>query len=105
MDLTILFFASLICGLIGAAIGAHKNRGGAGLFFGLLLGPLGWLIIAVGPDHRPAAKPVPAPAPAPVARLSASTTDALLDLKKLLDAGVITQSEFDSKKQTLLARL
>lgn len=38
--------------LIGAAIGQKKKRVGAGLFFGLILGPIGWLIIAVGPDHR-----------------------------------------------------
>jgi hypothetical protein len=38
--------------LIGAAIGRNKGRLGAGLFFGFLLGPIGWLIIAVGPDNR-----------------------------------------------------
>lgn len=74
MNLTTLFFASLICGLVGAAIGARKNRGGAGFFFGLLLGPLGWLIIAVGPDLRPLAKAQPAPVR--VSSPTASPTDA-----------------------------
>lgn len=38
--------------LIGAAIGQKKGRLGAGIFFGFLLGPIGWLVIAVGPDNR-----------------------------------------------------
>ena len=47
------FWMWLILGpLIGAAIGQNKGRLGAGLFFGLLLGPIGWLIVAVGPDNR-----------------------------------------------------
>src|SRR4051812_44153716 len=47
------FLIQLLCGwfvigMIGAAIGQMKGRVGAGLFFGLLLGPLGWLLIAAG---------------------------------------------------------
>ena len=37
--------------LIGVAIGLRKGRVGAGFFFGLLLGPIGWLLVAVGPDR------------------------------------------------------
>jgi len=34
-----------------------------------------------------------------------SPSDALIELKKLLDAGAITQEEYDAKKKTLLERL
>jgi len=50
-ELSAVFWIWLILGpLIGAAIGQKKGRAGAGFFFGLLLGPIGWLIVAVGPD-------------------------------------------------------
>ena len=39
--------------LVGALIGQAKGRIGAGLFFGLLLGPIGWLITALGPNKKP----------------------------------------------------
>jgi hypothetical protein len=39
--------------LIGTLIGQIKGRTGAGAFFGLLLGPLGWIIIALGPNKKP----------------------------------------------------
>lgn len=39
--------------LVGGAIGNLRGRPEAGVGFGLLLGPLGWLIVAVGPDFRP----------------------------------------------------
>lgn len=37
--------------LIGALVGGKKGRPGAGFAFGLLLGPLGWLVVYLGPDH------------------------------------------------------
>jgi hypothetical protein len=49
----------------------------------------------------PAASPVVAPA-APVAR---SPREALTELKKLLDEGVITQADYDAKKKAILDRL
>jgi DNA-directed RNA polymerase subunit RPC12/RpoP len=42
----------LIFGLVGGLIGERKGRSGAGFIFGALLGPIGWLIIAVGPDIK-----------------------------------------------------
>ena len=42
----------LIFGLVGGLIGEHKGRPGAGFLFGVLLGLIGWLIIAVGPDIK-----------------------------------------------------
>ncbi len=53
-QLTASMWIWLVLGpLIGAALGQRKNRAGAGFFFGLLLGPIGWLIVAVGPDYTP----------------------------------------------------
>jgi hypothetical protein len=38
--------------LIGAAIGESRGRMGAGAIFALLLGPIGWLIVFLGPNHK-----------------------------------------------------
>lgn len=43
----------IVGGLIGAAIGQSKNRIAGGLILGLLLGPIGWLLVAVGPNNNP----------------------------------------------------
>jgi len=43
----------LLGSLIGAAIGQQKGRVAAGLIFGLPLGPLDWLLVAVGPNLKP----------------------------------------------------
>ena len=48
----------------------------------------------------PAAAPAPAPAAAPTSVSEAA--DDLLKLKELLDAGILTQEEFDAKKKQLL---
>lgn len=41
-----LFFFWLIVGaIVGAAIGAPRNNAGAGLVFGALLGPIGWILV------------------------------------------------------------
>ena len=42
----------IIFGLVGWAIGDRKGRAGAGFLFGILLGPLGWLIVLIGPDYK-----------------------------------------------------
>jgi hypothetical protein len=47
-----LFFLTTPCGLIGAIIGQRKGRAGAGFFLGILLGPIGWLIVGLGPDYK-----------------------------------------------------
>jgi hypothetical protein len=43
----ILLIGWPICALVGYMIGKGKGRGGEGAVLGLLLGPIGWLIIAV----------------------------------------------------------
>lgn len=54
----------------------------------------------VVPAATPAAAPAPAPAAAPASVSEAA--DDLLKLKELLDAGILTQEEFDAKKKQLL---
>ena len=61
----------------------------------------------VAPTAAPAAYAAPAapaaPAPAPAAPTSVSeAADDLMKLKELLDAGILTQEEFDAKKKQLL---
>ena len=43
----------LIGGLVGHAIGKAKGRPEDGVLWGVLLGFIGWLVIAAGPDKRP----------------------------------------------------
>ncbi len=50
---TFLIVMLMLNALVGAAIGQKKNRLVAGLVFGFLLGPIGWLVIALGPDMGP----------------------------------------------------
>jgi len=44
----------MVFGLVGWVIGERKGRPEAGFLFGALLGPIGWLIVAVGPDVKAA---------------------------------------------------
>lgn len=48
-----LLFWAVIAGGIGAAIGQKKGRAGEGFVLGLLIGPLGWLLVAVGKSQGP----------------------------------------------------
>jgi hypothetical protein len=80
----VLFLSVL--GAIGSAFGSNKGRLKAGFWFGFFFGPIGWLIIAIGPSYLD----------------RRTQTEKLLDLKKLLDAGVIEESEFHRRKRDLL---
>jgi hypothetical protein len=57
MDESGFYLIAFICyvaifGLIGMAIGQTKGRPAAGFLFGALLGPIGWLVVAVGPNIK-----------------------------------------------------
>jgi hypothetical protein len=53
MNMLIPLLWLVVGGLIGAIVGQSKGRAGAGFFLGLLLGPIGWLVVAVGPNMNP----------------------------------------------------
>jgi hypothetical protein len=46
-----LFFWALFA-VVGYAIGAPKGRPVGGILLGLVLGPIGWLLLAVGPNYK-----------------------------------------------------
>ena len=47
-----LLIGLAVSSLIGLAIGQTRGRSGAGLIVGFLLGPIGWLLILVGPNPK-----------------------------------------------------
>ncbi len=49
MEIVIWF---VIGGLVGVICGRARGREGAGALLGMLLGPLGWLVILAGRDDR-----------------------------------------------------
>jgi membrane protease subunit (stomatin/prohibitin family) len=63
---------------------------------------------AIADSFNQPAAPAPAPAPQPAAAPAPAEADpvaALSTLKKLLDAGLVSQEEFDAKKAEILSRL
>lgn len=55
MESALLFYFLLwilVGGLVGHAIGRIKGRPEAGVIWGVLLGALGWVVIAAGPNFR-----------------------------------------------------
>jgi hypothetical protein len=47
-----LLLGWLVLGGIGGVIGYKKGRLVAGILWGMVLGPLGWIIVLMGPDFR-----------------------------------------------------
>ena len=47
------FLALVVNPVVGYFIGKSKGRATGGVLLGFLVGPLGWLLVAVGPDRRP----------------------------------------------------
>ncbi len=48
----IFFICWLLSAIVGALIGNAQGRPLAGAFWGFVLGPIGWLVIAFIPDER-----------------------------------------------------
>lgn len=53
---SILIAWAIVGGIVGAIIGGRKNKTGEGFLLGLILGPIGWLIVAIGPATPPSAE-------------------------------------------------
>lgn len=51
-DIGILMICGVIFGVIGLLIGKRKRRPLGGFVLGLLLGPLGWLLVFFGPTAK-----------------------------------------------------
>lgn len=47
----------LLFGAVGMLIGQKKGRTIAGLIWAMVLGPIGWLVIYLGPTITPQARP------------------------------------------------
>lgn len=91
LTLMVPLIAFVICGLIAKGIGKKKGYGSVLSFCsGFFLTILGIVIMAVVPDKSGKEK-------------AATSADALLKYKQLLDAGAISQDEFDAKKKELMA--
>jgi zinc-ribbon domain len=48
MDLLLIW---LVGRLVGAFVGERNGRLGQGAVLGILLGPIGWLVVGLGPDY------------------------------------------------------
>ena len=46
------FFWAIVGGLVGAVIGERKGRTDEGVVLGLVLGPIGWLLVGFGPNYK-----------------------------------------------------
>jgi len=53
MDSIIFFCVCVINGLVGYAIGQRAGRGLAGILWGVLLGPIGWVVILIAGGSGP----------------------------------------------------
>lgn len=53
MEKEVFVLWGIVGPLIGTLIGQNKGRIAAGALFGLLLGPIGWAIVALGPNLKP----------------------------------------------------
>jgi hypothetical protein len=48
----VFFFWGIVGTIVGALIGDRKGRAGAGAILGFLLGPIGWIVVGLGPDYK-----------------------------------------------------
>jgi hypothetical protein len=55
-----LLIAFAVFGIVGHFIGERKGRAAQGVVLGVLLGPIGWLLVHFGPDYRTEADKVKA---------------------------------------------
>ena len=102
--LVIYLIVGLVCGFVSKSI--NENRGGEGGFWwGFLLGVIGIVVVAVRPmegntTNHNSYQAQSTVNQTPVQKLN--TADELKKYKDLLDQGVITEEEFNAKKEQLL---
>ncbi len=90
MFIAIYILICVIAGILAILAGRTKQHGAAFSFaFGFFLNVIGIIILAILPSKNTE---------------SAKNSEALVNYKKLLDNGGITQEEFEAKKLELLAR-
>jgi ribosomal protein L7/L12 len=97
-----LIFLWLACGLIGAVLGSMVKRTSAGFWLGLLLGPIGWIIVLLLPRPGESTTMSAPPSTAAPAMTAAARVDALTKLADLRERGVLTPEEFEAQKTALL---
>ena len=108
MEIIGLVFVLFLSVILGIWFGAMKKRLWTGFFLGLFLGPIGLIIILLLPKKKSALEDfMNGDAEDEIFHKGSSSEareniEALLSLKKLLDAGVVTQQEFEKKKRVLL---
>lgn len=56
-----LFWWNVAFLAVGALIGWRRGRIGSGIFWALVLGPLGWLVVWRQPVRKPTVQPPPLP--------------------------------------------
>ena len=79
---------------------------GAGLVIILALAVANYLLYGKEKkDDSTAPKPKKKPEPSEPSASDANKTEQIFELKKLLDAGAISQEEFDQKKSELLDKM
>ena len=89
-ELTIVLMPAIICGIVCYMLGKKKGYSPAAFgVMGFFLAVIGVIIALVIPDKNDS-------------RHQAAAADSLIKYKELLDKGVITQEEFEKKKNNLL---
>ncbi len=63
------------------------------------------VVATLTPTHEPPARVAPMPGPASAAPAGKTVEQQLLDLKELLDAGVLSPAEYEARRQVLVGRL
>jgi len=59
----IFLLGAIISGVIGAFLGGSVNKGTAGFWLGLFLGPIGWIIVLLLPRETSNSPQIPSPTP------------------------------------------
>ncbi len=97
-------FGMVINGMIGMAISRRVGRSdGDGFILGLLLGPIGWLLVGLGGSNVPVPVSIHvAPAATSSDHSKGSTKERLARLDDLFASKAISQEEYNAKRTQIL---